>query len=201
VVLSLLSSTMQGRTTIAPNYNVRPDSHERAGFGQSVALGRAAGPGTLLIGAPGTTAGDKEASGRVYLWRASEGGAELIQTLDGSAEGAQLGSTLLATGRWKMWDEFLASTPFGGRELLRRGQLIFDNDALDFRAEWGSAPEAERPSAFAHGDFDGSGSLDLAVGIPEESTSARAPAGGYFEVWRRTDEGEWADWGRYRQGE
>ena len=201
VVLAVMSSAMGNQPQIAPTYTLHSEAGGPERFGQSVALGRAAGPGTLLIGVPWASPGGRENSGSVQLWRAGESGAEPIQTLDGSLEGGQLGSTLLATGRWRMFDEFLASAPLGARETVHRGQSSFDNDALDYRVQWGSAPETERPAAFAHGDFDGSGTLDLVMGMPDETEPTRSPTGGFFEVYRRTDDGAWVEWGRYRQGE
>jgi len=141
-------------------------------------------------------------NGRIYVWRASDASATLLQTLDGENDEARLGTALLATGRLRVFDEFFTSAPFGARDALRMGKASFDTESLDFRVTWSpAAPSGVIPSAFARGDFDGSGALDLVVGVPEDSGEPRGAVGGFFEVFRRTDDGQWAEWGRYRQGE
>ncbi|MFT3922571.1 MAG: FG-GAP repeat protein [Myxococcales bacterium] len=201
VLLPLQSSTVVVNARLEPSYALQSGSGEPEGFGRALAFGRAAGPGTLLVGAPRASASNLDDSGRVYLWRASSADAALLHTLDGDAQGGQLGSALLATGRYQVFDEFLASAPFSDHAAVKLAKAAFDEEALDFRAQWGAAPESTGPMAFTRGDFDGSGMLDLVVGVPDEPATSRGPVGGYIEVYRRTDDGSWAPWGHYRQGE
>ncbi len=194
-------SVMSAGAVLEPNYVIRPDSGAPDRFGSSLVLGRAAGPETLVVGAPGASVDGRTESGTIHLFRAHAQHAAALQRFFGRAEGEQLGSALLATGRWRVLDEFFAGASRGSRAALYKGESSFDRELMDYRARWGAAPKSAPARAFAHGDFDGSGVLDLAIGAPDEPGPGRAPRGGFFEVFRRLDDGGWASWGRYRQGE
>lgn len=200
VLPGIQASTVSRDRKLAPAFALRPDSSEAESFGHAIALGRLAGPGTVATSAPFAHSPSRDRAGKLYLYRASSTGAELVQVVAGESDGGSLGLGLLSTGRRLLRDELLLLGASKHDPLLR-AHGTFDTQQLEYRASLSAGPDSRGATALARGDFDGNGTLDLAVGIPDEKPEKRAHPGGAVEVWRRDDEGQFSRWGRYRQGD
>ncbi len=197
---------MPSTQRLAPAYSVieaRPRGAEAdAAFGQALALSRILGPGTLAVGAPKASTGDAKSSGQVSLYRATATAALPLQQLVlDEPDSAAFGRALLSTGRRFLHNELLIASGAGLARLPSLAKGDFDTQEAEYRATLREGPDTRGAAALARGDFDGNGTLDLAIGFPEEASSTRVPSGGSVRVYRRTDLGEWRLWGRYRQGD
>lgn len=201
VLPAVQSSALSANRNLFPAYSVHSNLGHKAGFGHALTLNRTLGPGTLAVGAPGASLGRAERAGQVSFFRATPSGAERLQELVGSRDGAALGTALLSTGRRYLHDEILVGSAKSEAIPLLQAKASFDTTVDDFRAVLTRGPGSQRAFALARGDFDGNGTLDLAVGIPDEASNARTATGGTVELFRRNDFGEWVRWGRYQQGD
>jgi hypothetical protein len=188
----------QARGAELRSYVVRPGSGAAEQFGTAVEVSRIAGPDTLAVGAPSASAEESASPGRVYLLRLEDDGANLLQTVLGTAAKSGFGSPVLAFGRWALMNQLLVAAPKAPAAALLRVRPSFDDVELEYRALMPVPVDGAAPArALARGDFDGNGALDVALGWPDDDEST----GGSFGALRQLDDGSLIPWGRYRQSD